>query len=143
MERKLLQANKVEGLKVRNRQGMNLGTIKDLLIDRPSGRVAYVVISYGSTLGIGGKLYPLPWDALTYDTDTHTYVFDMPEETIKGAQGFKSEEDLVALGDPERAQAIHQRYDSRATWYRVESPPADDAGSQPANDPANDKERPH
>jgi sporulation protein YlmC with PRC-barrel domain len=134
MERKLLRANKVEGLKVCNRQGMSLGTIKDLLIDRPSGRVAYVVISYGSTLGIGGKLYPLPWDALTYDTEMHAYVFDMPEETIKGAQGFKNEAELVELGDPERARAIHRRYDSRATWYHPESSPASETGGRPAND---------
>lgn len=34
-----------------------------------SGKVSYAVLSFGGLLGIGDDHYPLPWQALKYDTN--------------------------------------------------------------------------
>ena len=57
----LIAADRVEGTAVYNRQGDHLGAIKTVMIDKPSGKVAYAVMSFGGFLGIGEKYHPLPW----------------------------------------------------------------------------------
>jgi len=59
----------LEGNDVYNSAGEELGSIKDIMIDVPRGRVAYAVLSRGGVLGIGDKLFAIPWGALTLDAD--------------------------------------------------------------------------
>ncbi|MEX2233951.1 MAG: PRC-barrel domain-containing protein, partial [Cyclobacteriaceae bacterium] len=59
-----LTATSIIGDKVENPQGEDLGTIDNLMIDVRSGRVEYAVVEYGSFLGIGGKLFAIPFDEL-------------------------------------------------------------------------------
>ncbi len=51
----------LEGNDVYNSAGEELGSIKDIMIDVPRGRVAYAVLSRGGVLGIGDKLFAIPW----------------------------------------------------------------------------------
>ncbi len=62
--RQLIKAGKVLGLPVKNPAGEDLGTLTDLLIDLPRGRVFFAVVS----LDPGGRhLYAVPPAALTLD----------------------------------------------------------------------------
>jgi sporulation protein YlmC with PRC-barrel domain len=58
--RRVLSASTLAGDKVRNAAGENLGKIDELMIDIPSGRIAYAVLSFGGVLGMGNKLFALP-----------------------------------------------------------------------------------
>jgi len=57
----LIRGNTFIGADVQNPQGQNLGDIKDIVIDRASGRMAYAVVSFGGFLGMGEKLFAVPW----------------------------------------------------------------------------------
>ena len=65
---RLISSEKVTGSKVENTKGDNLGHIEEIMIDKICGRVGYAVLNYGSFLGMGGKLFALPWEILKYDT---------------------------------------------------------------------------
>ncbi len=54
----------VQGTEVYNTAGENLGAIHDIMIDEPSGKVAYAIMSFGGFLGIGNQYHPLPWSIL-------------------------------------------------------------------------------
>jgi hypothetical protein len=71
---------------VENTNGDSLGHIEE--IDKISGRVGYAVLNSGSFLGMGGKLFALPWDVLKYDTSRSAYVVGIPEERLKGAPSY-------------------------------------------------------
>ena len=43
-----------------NATGDNLGAIHDVMIDKPSGKVAYAIMSFGGFLGMGNQYHPLP-----------------------------------------------------------------------------------
>jgi hypothetical protein len=43
----LIESDRVEGTTVYDRQGNNIGSIKRLMIEKLSGRVAYAVMSFG------------------------------------------------------------------------------------------------
>jgi hypothetical protein len=118
MARRLISSDKVDGTSVTDRQGRDLGKIDCLMIDKVSGRVAYAVLSYGTVLGMGGKLYPVPWDVLEYDTKEEAYVISLPEEKIKSGQGYNDVDEMPDAGDAATRQ-IHQHYGSRADWYEV------------------------
>lgn len=54
---------------MRNRVNGNVGAIKEIMIDAPSCRVAYAVLAVGGFLGIGERLFAIPWEALTLDEE--------------------------------------------------------------------------
>lgn len=84
----LIAASKVNGTSVYNRQGENLGSIYDVMIDKRSGQVAYAVMSFGGFLGIGDSYHPLPWSVLTYDVNQGGYVVDIDRDRLQGAPSY-------------------------------------------------------
>ena len=84
----LISADRVEGTSVYNRTGDHLGSIKTVMIDKPSGKVAYAVMSFGGFLGIGEKLHPLPWGKLQYDRSQGGYVVDLDKRVLEGAPSY-------------------------------------------------------
>jgi sporulation protein YlmC with PRC-barrel domain len=64
----IVKTNKeVIGRKVVNPQGENLGKVEEIMIDAIPGRVAYAVLSFGGLLGVGDKLFAVPWNALDWN----------------------------------------------------------------------------
>jgi sporulation protein YlmC with PRC-barrel domain len=84
----VLSATKIIGDKVVNIEGELLGNIKELMIDYEDGHVAYAVLSFGGFLGMGDKLFAIPWEALTMNTEDHTFMLDVDKEALKNAPGF-------------------------------------------------------
>jgi sporulation protein YlmC with PRC-barrel domain len=112
---RLMTASTLTGDDVVNRQGEKLGRIDDIMIDVPSGRVAYVVMSSGGLLGIGEKLFAIPFNALTLDTDNHCFVLDAPKERVLQAPGFDKEH-WPQMADPTWARQVHGYYGTRPYW---------------------------
>lgn len=88
----LIAAERVKGTEVYNTAGEKLGTIDTIYIDKQSGTVAYVVMSFGGFLGIGEKYHPLPWDLLDYDTDLDGYRVDLDRSALEGAPSYGRED---------------------------------------------------
>jgi len=84
----VLSATKIIDDKVVNIEGEQLGNIKELMIDYEDGHVAYAVLSFGGFLGMGDKLFAIPWEALTMNTEDHTFILDVDKEALKNAPGF-------------------------------------------------------
>ena len=86
----LIASDKVEGTAVYNSQGERMGTVKDFMVNKRSGQVAYAVMSFGGFLGIGESFHPLPWKVLTYDTGKGGYVVDLTRQQLEGAPTYTS-----------------------------------------------------
>jgi hypothetical protein len=61
------------GQAVRTVAGENLGSVKDVAVDLANGKLAYVVISIGGTMGMGATLHGVRIDSLQPDA-MHTFV---------------------------------------------------------------------
>jgi sporulation protein YlmC with PRC-barrel domain len=85
---RFLTASTLTGDKVRNQQGESLGDLKDIMIDTNTGHIAYGVLSFGGVLGMGEKLFAVPWDAITVDAKNKELVLDIDKEKLKDAPGF-------------------------------------------------------
>ncbi len=91
--RDLIASDKVEGTSVYNRAGEKLGSVKNFMVGKRSGRVDYAVLSFGGLFGLGERYYPLPWDALDYDTDKGGYVVDLDKERIEAAPYYERDQE--------------------------------------------------
>jgi nucleotide-binding universal stress UspA family protein/sporulation protein YlmC with PRC-barrel domain len=64
-----LSGRELIGAKVQDLTHEDLGTVDDLVLDPASGRVTYAVLRFGGLLGLGEKLFPVPWSALHWRPD--------------------------------------------------------------------------
>ena len=81
----LVSSANVDGTDVYGRDGAIAGTIDHLMIDKVSGKVAYTMMRFGGFLGLGAALYPVPWNALTYDTTKGGFVTDITPAQLEAA----------------------------------------------------------
>ena len=88
---KRLTARSITGDKVENPGGENLGKIEDLMINVNTGHVEYAVIEFGSFLGIGGKLFAVPFHELELNPSRQVFVLGRDKEYLKNAPGFDKE----------------------------------------------------
>jgi sporulation protein YlmC with PRC-barrel domain len=116
----IMAADTLEGDEVVNAKGEDLGNIKDIMIDVPSGRVAYAVLSSGGFLGIGDKLFAIPWSALTLDADRKCFVLDVDKEKLKNAPGFDKDH-WPRMADPTWASEVHSYYGQKGYWTSSET----------------------
>lgn len=115
----MLTADTLEGDTVVNPAGEDLGEIKDIMLDVRSGRIAYAVLSSGGILGIGDKLFAIPWSALTLDADRKCFILDVSKERMEKAPGFDKDH-WPKMADLNWATQIHSYYGQRNYW---EPPP--------------------
>ena len=85
---RVLAVKKIVGNKVLSTAGEELGNLKELVIDLDDGRIAYAVLSFGGFLGLGDKLFAIPWEALIMDVEESTFILDLDKEVLKHAPGF-------------------------------------------------------
>jgi sporulation protein YlmC with PRC-barrel domain len=88
MPLKYLTASSMMDDKVMNKAGEHMGSIKDIMIDIPSGKIDYFIVEMGGFLGIGEKFFVFPYSLLTIDPTTETFLLDQDLETLKNAPGF-------------------------------------------------------
>jgi len=108
---KTFRASKLTGMNVRNLQGEELGTIDDFVIDVQTGKVQYAAMSVGGLLGVGDKLFAVPFAQLKFDhgQDEMFFVLDMSKEKIAAAPGF-NQSDWPDFADPSWAAKIDKHY---------------------------------
>lgn len=105
----MMSAGSLTGDEVCNHKGEVLGDIKEIMLDMRSGRVAYAVLSYGGFLGMGEKLFAVPWNALTLDPENKRFVLNVEKDRLKDAPGFDKDQ-WPDMGDPSWSKGIHSYY---------------------------------
>ena len=83
-----VRATKMLGSTVYDVQNRDIGSVKDLIIDK-DGRVAAAVVDVGTFLGMGGKYVAVPLDAIK--TDNNRLTLDMTKEQLQQAQAYNLE----------------------------------------------------
>jgi PRC-barrel domain len=111
----LIESDRVEGTTVYDPQGNNIGSIKRLMIEKMSGRVAYSVMSFGGFLGIGAEEHPIPWSKLTYDPNLGGYRTDVTESQLRGAPTF-TRDPSWDWTDRNREKQLHDHYGAPYYW---------------------------
>lgn len=83
-----LTSTSIIGDKVENLQGEDLGKIDNLMVNVDTGNIEYVVLEFGSFMGIGGKLFAIPFSEFQLDSDKQVFLLDRSKEYLKNVPGF-------------------------------------------------------
>jgi hypothetical protein len=113
--RGLIASDRVEGADVRRSDGEKIGTVERLMIDKLSGKVAYVVMSFGGFLGMGEDHYTLPWSTLTYNTSLDAYELNLTDEQLKSAPRRTGEGHDPSF-DRDWEEHVHRYYNAAPYW---------------------------
>lgn len=108
-------ANELIGMKVISTDGESLGKIEDVVV-HSNGKDSYAVLSFGGTLGLGDKLFAMPWSVLhSVEPDkakkdsTQTLVLPLAKERFKTAPGF-DKKNWPNLANPDWTKDIDAFY---------------------------------
>jgi sporulation protein YlmC with PRC-barrel domain len=114
-EPRVLSASTLSGDRVRNSEGEDLGKIEDIMLDYKNGRIAYAVLSFGGFMGLGNKLFAIPWSALELNTDEHKFILNVDKEKLETAEGF-DKNNWPDMTSPEWGSRIYSHYGYRPYW---------------------------
>jgi sporulation protein YlmC with PRC-barrel domain len=138
-----LKGSDVLGMTVKNEQNEDLGTIKDAVIDQQAGKIRYAALSFGGWLGIGDKLFAVPWRALTIqqgENDDRFVLLKKSKQDLERAPGFPDDNwpDATNVRFQREVNTFYgtsqqdtQREDTRRQTIRPQRTP----GDQPTPDP--------
>jgi hypothetical protein len=110
-----LSSSSLTGNSVKNAEGEDLGTVKDLMIDLTNGHVAYAVLSFGGFLGFGNKLFAVPFAALRVDSSDHSFLLNVDQDRLKESDGFDPD-DWPDMSDEAWARGVHETFEVEPYW---------------------------
>ncbi len=115
LSRSLVSTEHVIGVKVQNPQSENLGEIEEIILEKVSGKVRYLVLSFGGFLGMGDKLFALPWNAIHYNPEQDAFILNISKEKLKNAPGFNKDQP-PDYNDQIWGESISKYYDTKPFW---------------------------
>jgi sporulation protein YlmC with PRC-barrel domain len=120
---RFVPTNRLGVYDVVNKEDKDMGQVQNFVVDMQTGRIAFVIVSFGGSLGMGDKWFAMPWDALKWHRDTKKFILDMPVETLKKAPGLDKGRWLEELDewqkdeDLEWLRGVYSHYGTRPYWY--------------------------
>lgn len=115
--RRVVSAGSLTGDSVRNLAGDDLGNVQELMLDVNDGCIAYAVLSFGGFLGMGDKLFAVPWDALTLVQGEEHFLLDVEKQVLEDAPGF-DKDTWPDFSDASWGEGIHNHYGTTPYWKR-------------------------
>src|SRR5213078_470046 len=83
-----IETSKFIGRPVKSSQGEEIGTVKDVVLDRNTGCMAYTVLSTSGGGGGGGKMVAVPWTVYSPTSDLSALTVTVDRERIYNAPVF-------------------------------------------------------
>lgn len=109
---KLMSAGSLTGDDIYNLAGEEIGDLKEIMLDMQTGRVSYAVLSFGGFLGMGEKLFAVPWQALTLDAENKRLILDIDKNRLETAPGFNKDA-WPDMADATWESGIHSYYGTK------------------------------
>jgi sporulation protein YlmC with PRC-barrel domain len=105
-----IETSKFIGKKVKSAQGDEIGTVKDIVLDRNTGCLAYTVVSTsgggGTRVSGGGKMVAVPWAVYSPSSDLNVFTVTVDRDRIYNAPVF----DYARIDEYSRPEYITNVY---------------------------------
>src|SRR5256714_7960119 len=104
-----VQTSKIVGMKVKDSSGQEVGVVKDVVLDRNTGCMAYTVLSAGGTgtrVAGGTKTVAVPWTVYTATSDPSVMVVRVERDRVYNAPAF----DYARIDEYSRSGYINNIY---------------------------------
>lgn len=113
-----IRASQLIGMDIYNSQDEEIAEVNDIVLDASTGRVRYLAVTYGGFLGVGDKMFAVPFEAFKVgqdpgDRDEHRLVLDVTQRQLEGAQGF-DDDHWPDFADRNFTSEVDRRYGVKA-----------------------------
>jgi len=115
----LIGAATLIGNDVYNYDDEHIGDIKEIVLNSATGEIAYVVLSFGGILGLGEKLFAVPWKALTLDSTNQSFILNECKERLASAPGF-DKNCWPNMAEKNWINEVHTFYETRVYSFEQE-----------------------
>jgi sporulation protein YlmC with PRC-barrel domain len=115
MAKRSQKATDLIGKPVVNNSSEKLGKIEDIVVDAGNGRILYGVLSFGGFLGMGDKLFAIPWESLQLPPDAKDLVLNVSKDRLKTAEGFDKNQ-WPNFADEQWATKTYKYYEQTPYW---------------------------
>ncbi|WP_164102422.1 PRC-barrel domain-containing protein [Candidatus Laterigemmans baculatus] len=94
MVAKAMRVSQLMDLEVRDLANEELGDVEDIVLDLQTGEVRYVALSVGGVLGVGDKLFAVPFKAFRVQNidDEWVLTLNASKQKFENAPGFSDEQ---------------------------------------------------
>lgn len=110
-----MTASTIKGTPVENLQGEDIGHIEDIVIDLQTGHIAYAVLAFGGILGIGDKLFAIPWSSLVIDLDNQKIRMNANKDLLDNAPGF-DKDNWPTNPNGQWFERVYSHYNAEPYW---------------------------
>jgi sporulation protein YlmC with PRC-barrel domain len=131
-------AGAFKGAVVYNYAGQTLGKVDEFVLDFDSGRITYVVISLGGFLGLGDKLFAIPWELVAIRPDEHAFYADVEKQLLIDAPSF-DRKNWPGMSDSAWAENIRAHYAQKPYWNSDITDAGDYVGDDLVDKPDRDR----
>ena len=109
-----IRTSQLMGMHIQNSRGEGVGEVNDIVVNANTGRVRYLAVTYGGFLGVGNKMFAVPFEAFTIqrsadDADKYLLVLNVTPQQLEGAQGF-DEDSWPNFADTSFTSELDKRY---------------------------------
>ncbi|WP_417740034.1 PRC-barrel domain-containing protein [Rosistilla oblonga] len=112
-----IRVSQLIGMDIQNDRGEGVGEINDIVLDAATGKVKYAAVTYGGFLGLGDKLFAVPFDAFKVkrnpddpgDKGDMVFVLNVTQQQMEGAVGF-DQENWPNFADKNFTRDLDKRY---------------------------------
>lgn len=115
MDTNLIPFTHLVEFEVRNYDGEELGRIEDVVLDAESGRIVYAVVSMSGLLGLGDRLFAVPWEALDWQPDDEVFNLNIERDKLLNVPAY-SPEDIPAMTDSVWLDDLYEFYGIEPYW---------------------------
>jgi len=84
----VVRSGEVVGVDVKNSANESLGEIAEMVVDKSSGKVSYLVLDFGGFMSFGNKFFAVPWHLFTYNSNDDCFILSVDKQRLKDAPGF-------------------------------------------------------
>ncbi|MDF3054273.1 MAG: PRC-barrel domain containing protein [Gammaproteobacteria bacterium] len=106
----IVSSRQVVGVAVKSPAEEDLGKIEEIMLDKFSGTVRYAVLSFGGFLGMGDKLFAIPWKSFSYNPEFEAFILNVSKEKLENAPGFDKDH-WPNANDLSWSESISKYYD--------------------------------
>ncbi len=112
----VVMSHQIIGSPVYNLKGERLGKVKDFALDIDTGSIVYAVLDFGGFIGIGNKLFLVPWKSIAMLPSEGIFYLDKSKEQLKKAPGFDKNK-MPDIGNVRWGAEIHRYYLDDYVYY--------------------------
>ncbi|MGB3181384.1 MAG: PRC-barrel domain-containing protein [Cyclobacteriaceae bacterium] len=101
----LINFEVIKSASIKDSVGNDYGSVSDIVINRSTGMIEFLVIGTGGILGIGRDYFTIPFQSVDINPNTDTIIMNVTKEKIENAPRFENDK-VTKWSEKERTRMM-------------------------------------